>query len=297
MLVVAGRDGAPVTLLPLALSTVLEDEAGVFDFQLRQTGRADLQLAAGAGRAATPRRPMARCRELLAGLRRRQGAAELRITTQSVDGLPLGRSGKLKRIVAAPAARPRSGLDRQQPAQHVGLLGGGAFAADHVLAVHAEVQLDRGAVGEARGVGRRGQRGDPLLGQGVGATLGGVVAVARGAAQAEVAAEVGAVELLAAFGRGRRAGLGGVFGQQLLGRGVLGGPGGQARTASARGQQRKKAFSSCRLHCGRDRRRARHRKGLRASISSASPGSSGLRGLPGWMIATWHDSAASTSWR
>ena len=32
----AGRGGRPVTLLPMALSTVLEDDAGVFDFYLRQ---------------------------------------------------------------------------------------------------------------------------------------------------------------------------------------------------------------------------------------------------------------------
>ncbi|HSO44176.1 MAG TPA: phenylacetate--CoA ligase family protein, partial [Rhodoferax sp.] len=35
-MVMAGRYGQPVTLLPLALTTVLEDEAGVFDFHLCQ---------------------------------------------------------------------------------------------------------------------------------------------------------------------------------------------------------------------------------------------------------------------
>jgi hypothetical protein len=101
MLEVAGRDGAPVTLLPLALSTVLEDEAGVFDFQLRQTGARDLQLLLGPSAPDTAT-TQTRCRELLAGFAAAQGAADLRITTQSVDRLPLGRSGKLKRIVAAP---------------------------------------------------------------------------------------------------------------------------------------------------------------------------------------------------
>ncbi|HRC36838.1 MAG TPA: phenylacetate--CoA ligase family protein, partial [Rubrivivax sp.] len=97
MLEVAGRDGAPVTLLPLALSTVLEDEAGVFDFQLRQTGSRDLLLLLGPSAPDTA----TRCRELLAGFAAAQGAAELRITTRRVDRLPLGRSGKLKRIVAS----------------------------------------------------------------------------------------------------------------------------------------------------------------------------------------------------
>ncbi len=45
------------------------------------------------------------------------------------------------------------------------------------------------------------------------------------------------------------------------------------------------------------RERARYWNGFARSISSSSPGSFGLRGLPGWMIATWQTSAASTSWR
>jgi phenylacetate-coenzyme A ligase PaaK-like adenylate-forming protein len=103
MLEVAGRDGAPVTLLPLALSTVLEDEAGVFDFQLRQTGTRDLQLLMGPGVPDTAT-AQARCRKLLAEFAAAQGAVRMHITTQSVDRLPLGRSGKLKRIVASAAS-------------------------------------------------------------------------------------------------------------------------------------------------------------------------------------------------
>ena len=104
MLVVPGRDGAPVMLLPLALSTVLEEGAGVFDFQLRQTGVRDLQLLLGpqAPRTAAVRM---RCRRLLADFAAAQGAPGLRICTQGAEHLPLGRSGKLKRIVAAPGAR------------------------------------------------------------------------------------------------------------------------------------------------------------------------------------------------
>jgi len=37
-LVVTGRAGAPVALLPLARTTLMEDETGVFHFQLRQRG-------------------------------------------------------------------------------------------------------------------------------------------------------------------------------------------------------------------------------------------------------------------
>ena len=102
MLVVPGRDGGPVTLLPLALSTVLEDEAGLFDFQLRQTGARELLLLLGPGAAQTPD-ARARFRQALAGFAAAQGAVTLRIATQGVEALPLGRSGKLKRVVAAAA--------------------------------------------------------------------------------------------------------------------------------------------------------------------------------------------------
>jgi len=104
MLVVAGRDGAPVTLLPLALSTVLEDKAGVFAFQLRQTGPCRLRLLLGPGAPHTVA-DMARCRQVLADHAASSGAAALEIAVEVAESLPLGRSGKLKRIVTAPAAR------------------------------------------------------------------------------------------------------------------------------------------------------------------------------------------------
>jgi len=103
MLVVPGRDGEPVTLLPLALSTVLEDEAGLFDFQLRQTGPRELLLLLG---PAAPHTPAARrrYRQTLGDFAAAQGTVALRIATQGIKALPLGRSGKLKRVVAAAAA-------------------------------------------------------------------------------------------------------------------------------------------------------------------------------------------------
>ncbi|HSQ71988.1 MAG TPA: AMP-binding protein, partial [Rubrivivax sp.] len=101
MLVVPGRDGAAVTLLPLALSTVLEDEAGLFAFQLRQTGRRELQLLLGPG-VPQAAHADARCRRVLADFAASQGAVDLRIEVRHADALPLGPSGKLKRVVAAP---------------------------------------------------------------------------------------------------------------------------------------------------------------------------------------------------
>jgi phenylacetate-coenzyme A ligase PaaK-like adenylate-forming protein len=100
VLVARGRGGAPVTLLPLALTTVLEDEAGVFDFQLRQESEDRWCLTLGPGAPHT-RAARERCRGVLADFARLQGAEQLRIVTRVADALPLARSGKLKRIVAA----------------------------------------------------------------------------------------------------------------------------------------------------------------------------------------------------
>ena len=44
----------------------------------------------------------------------------------------------------------------------------------------------------------------------------------------------------------------------------------------------------------RDGRAGYAMNGFARSSNSSSPGSLGFHGLPGWMIATWHASAAST---
>ena len=88
-------------VLPLALSTVLEDEAGLFDFQLVQLGPAEVLLRTGlegdAGHAA-----LSRAREVLAAFLARQGAAG--VTIQCREGEPArpSASGKIRRIVATP---------------------------------------------------------------------------------------------------------------------------------------------------------------------------------------------------
>jgi phenylacetate-coenzyme A ligase PaaK-like adenylate-forming protein len=101
VLVVPGRHQEPVTLLPLALTTVLEDEAGAFDFQLQQLATGSLRLTLGPGSPQTPA-ARKRCQRVLADFIVAQGAARPHIVLRTTDALPLGRSGKLKRIVAAP---------------------------------------------------------------------------------------------------------------------------------------------------------------------------------------------------
>ena len=102
VLQMAGRGGRPVTLLPMALSTVLEDDAGVFDFYLRQQDDHTLVLrlpATGeAGQAA-----MDRCCTALKAFARAQGVPRLRVLPELGQPVPRGRSGKACRIVACTA--------------------------------------------------------------------------------------------------------------------------------------------------------------------------------------------------
>lgn len=103
LLHMAGRDGRSVTLLPMALSTVLEDDAGVFDFHLRQQDEHTLVLrlpATGeAGQAA-----MARCCTALQAFAKTQGVHRLRVLQELGLPVPRGRSGKACRIVACPVS-------------------------------------------------------------------------------------------------------------------------------------------------------------------------------------------------
>lgn len=94
-----GRHGATVTLLPLALSTVLEDEAGVLDFQLLQRGPRTLALRLGAG-AAADAGAVARCRSVLLDFAHAQGVPLLRLIDESAQQPQRGRSGKVQRVVA-----------------------------------------------------------------------------------------------------------------------------------------------------------------------------------------------------
>lgn len=98
-LVMAGRHGRPVTLLPLALTTVLEDQAGVFDFQLEQrndhTLALRLALAGPEGEVAAQR-----CRAALHAFASLQELQPIRVLVDWGQAIPRGRSGKAQRIVA-----------------------------------------------------------------------------------------------------------------------------------------------------------------------------------------------------
>ncbi len=92
----ATRDGHEVIALPLVLTTVLEEEAGVRDFQLVQYpgGRLELRLHGGEPRSAGRRARAALTRYLQA-----QGACKVKIEVGEQAPLASPRSGKLRRVL------------------------------------------------------------------------------------------------------------------------------------------------------------------------------------------------------
>jgi phenylacetate-CoA ligase len=96
----AGTRRRTVPVLPLAISTVLEDDAGLFDFQLRQQGPSELLLCTGQ-RGASATRQLRHARHVLAGFLSDQGAAPVEIHCRSGQPGQRGRSGKIPRIVAS----------------------------------------------------------------------------------------------------------------------------------------------------------------------------------------------------
>jgi phenylacetate-CoA ligase len=93
-----------VSLLPLAVSTVLEDEAGLFDFQLIQEGPCELLLQTGLC-GETGERALRRARAALVRFIERQGASDVRIRCRSGATGERGKSGKVQRVIGAPIAR------------------------------------------------------------------------------------------------------------------------------------------------------------------------------------------------
>jgi phenylacetate-coenzyme A ligase PaaK-like adenylate-forming protein len=103
----AGR-GRTLSVLPLAVGTVLEEEAGLYDFQLRQRTPACLELRSGL-RGAAAERDLRRARGALGAFLARQGAHGVQVECHPGEPLTVGRSGKIPRIVVDPAGEPPSG--------------------------------------------------------------------------------------------------------------------------------------------------------------------------------------------
>ena len=95
--------GHRATWLPLALSTLLEEEAGVFDFQILQRDARTLALRVGmAGAEAGP--ALSRCSHALRALAARDGLHGLHVVEEPGRALVHGSSGKVQRVIATPAA-------------------------------------------------------------------------------------------------------------------------------------------------------------------------------------------------
>lgn len=95
-----GGAGMPaVQVVPLAVSTVLEEEAGLFDFQLVQQGPRDLLLKTR-GKGEKAQRTLHKAREALAAFLEAQGAKGVRIQCRAGESTKCGRSGKFRRVVS-----------------------------------------------------------------------------------------------------------------------------------------------------------------------------------------------------
>jgi phenylacetate-CoA ligase len=106
-LVLQDASGQRVTWLPLALSTLLEDEAGVYDFQLLQRGAHTLGLRVGACREDAVL-ALARCSKALRALAQRDHLQGLHLVEEPDLPLLHGNSGKVQRVIAAPPGSRRS---------------------------------------------------------------------------------------------------------------------------------------------------------------------------------------------
>ncbi|MGE0311802.1 MAG: phenylacetate--CoA ligase family protein [Lautropia sp.] len=103
VLVLRTERGRRVQLLPLALSTVLEDDAQVFDFQLQGSGERAIRLRLGPGQ---PDREAAAARAsaALGHWLRAQGLGRVAIDFRPDEAPLKGRSGKIARVLCTPAA-------------------------------------------------------------------------------------------------------------------------------------------------------------------------------------------------
>jgi phenylacetate-CoA ligase len=98
------RRAVPVP--PLALTTVLEEEAGVFDFQLEQTDDDVLELRIGPAEPAGPA-AMAHAESAVRRYLERLGLAHVRVQAVRDAGAACLQSGKRRRIIALVRGSPR----------------------------------------------------------------------------------------------------------------------------------------------------------------------------------------------
>lgn len=100
--------GRRVRLLPLALTTVIEEDAGVYAFQVEQVDERHLRLRIAAG-GAPGRAATRRACEALSNYLASQGLGRVRVSGQPGRPARCGSSGKRPRVLAAAAGRGTTG--------------------------------------------------------------------------------------------------------------------------------------------------------------------------------------------
>lgn len=101
MMWLGGPGQAAVCVLPLAISSVLDDEVGLSDFQLVQQGPQDLLLRTGM-RGQVSADTLKRANLALVAFFERMGVQGVRIHCRSGEPAQTGASGKLPRVMALP---------------------------------------------------------------------------------------------------------------------------------------------------------------------------------------------------
>lgn len=101
-LTMAGKtEGSSVTVLPLALMTALEEDAGLFDFQIFQRDAQTLAIRLAGRDTAENKQLIQRSRRALRQFAANQGLAPIRVISESNRAPVRGNSGKIRRVVAA----------------------------------------------------------------------------------------------------------------------------------------------------------------------------------------------------
>jgi phenylacetate-coenzyme A ligase PaaK-like adenylate-forming protein len=93
-----GTNGKPVVLLPLALTTVLEEQAGLYEFQVHQRDDHTLELQVPQTDASADA-SLARGQQALKDFAQLQGVVSLKIIARSGVALQRGKSGKVPRVI------------------------------------------------------------------------------------------------------------------------------------------------------------------------------------------------------